>query len=111
MSAAAAPRFPRRYARSGSASKARNHHGWTKVRAVSLGSQFQLSGFKLSPLHEACGFLEQQFAVGGGCFVARELDQVAPIQEVTEQRSFVLGEGRRLRERFEKFYRCLPCHR
>ena len=47
-----------------------------------------------------------------GCrLVARELDQVAPVQEIFEQRFFIFRKWRRLRQGGQKFHRRLPRYR
>ena len=54
----------------------------------------QSGRFKLPSLHKPRRFLEEQPAVLGRRVVARELDQVAAIQEILEQRLLVVGKGR-----------------
>ena len=92
VNAAAGPRFPRNQASNGSASSSKRSHGRANVRALFVGHQS--NSRKLSSLHETERFLQQQLAVGGGRFVARELDQVTSIQEIFEQLFFVFGERR-----------------
>src|SRR5438132_12072564 len=73
--AAVAPRFPRRYARSGIASSNKSNHGRAKVSALWDGHQS--GNCKLTSLHETGRFLEQHTTVRGRSLVAGELDQVA----------------------------------
>ena len=90
MSDAAGPRWPRKYAITGSASSSRSIHGCAKEKPESCDSQ---SGrFKLSSFHKTKRFLQKQLAVRGRRVVTRELDQVAAIQEISEQRFVVLGK-------------------
>src|SRR5262249_26381208 len=90
VSAAAGPRLPRKYARSGIASRSRSSHGRANVSAVFCGHQS--SKCKLLSFHKTRGLFEQQPAISRTCIVTGEFDQVAPIQKILEQRFFIRRE-------------------
>src|SRR6266487_7127102 len=100
VSAAAGPRFPRKYASKGIASSSRSSHGRANVNAVFAGHHS--NSRKLASFQKADRFLQQQFAVQGCRVIPRELDQVASIQEIFEQRFLVSREWGRFCERREK---------
>ena len=96
-SAPLGPRFPRRYASKRQREQQQQQPRLRESqRAISRESQ---SGrCKLASLHKARRFFEQQFAVGRRRIVTREFDQIAAIQKVAEQRTFVGGKMRSARE-------------
>src|ERR1041385_229146 len=109
VSAAAGPLLPRNHASNGIASRRRSNHGCAKVRAAPPKNQSRR--FKLASCHELLCFLEEPLAVVNGRVVARELNQIAPAQEIFEKRFLILRERRTLREHAEKLERSLARHR
>src|SRR5712691_10278938 len=109
VSAAASPRFPRKYASNGMANNNKSSHGRTNVSAVSAGHQS--NSRKMSSLYKAGCFFQQEPAVSRCRLVTRELDQVALVQKIFEQRFLVFGKRRRLGQRSKKFDRRLSRHR
>src|SRR2546423_5637320 len=105
VNAAAGPLLPRNQARSGIATNSRRNQGCAKVSAAFAGSQSRR--FKLRSFHELDRFLQQPAAVGGSRVVTGELDQVAPFQEILQQRSFLRRKWRAFRQHPKKFERSL----
>src|SRR5262249_11531819 len=81
--AARGPSFPRSHASNGINSNNSNNHGRAKVRVCPAS---QSRGDKSSSFHELTRFIQQKSAVGGRCFIARELDQVTAIKKIGQQR-------------------------
>src|SRR5688500_6080437 len=91
------------------ARRSKSSHGWTKVRAEFAGSQSDR--FKFSSFDKAGCFLQEQPAVFCRGVVTRELDQVAAVEKIFQQRFFILRKGRGLRQGGEKFDGCLTRYR
>src|SRR6266705_6097314 len=64
----------------------------TTLSCRAKSRHLRLSRLKLASFHETDRFSQKQFAVRRCCFVARELNQIASIQEVLQQRFFLGGE-------------------
>src|SRR5207237_4550584 len=105
VNAAAGPRFPRKWASNGITSSSRSNHGRANVSAAFAGHQS--NSRKLSSFHKARCFFQQQRAVRRGRFVAGELDQIASVQKIFEQRFFLLRKRRRLCQPTEELDRGL----
>src|SRR5262245_34893655 len=91
VSAAAGPLFPRNHASNGITSSRRSSHGRAKVNALFAGNQS--NSCKLTSFHKPDRFFQQQFAVRRRRFVFGELNEIATIQKILEQR-FVISRKR-----------------
>src|SRR6476659_956655 len=106
-SAAAAPRCPRSQARSGTRRSNKSSQGCMKDNPHGeLGDQ-KSGRLKRTSFHKLVCFIEEQPAVFAGRVVARELDQVAAIKEIAQERLLIAREGRGCGERIQKFDRSL----
>src|SRR6266571_7416822 len=98
VNAAVGPRLPRKYASNGIANKSNNNNGRANVSA--LFAVHQSNSCKLLPsFHKSGCFFEQELAVRRSRLIARELDQVASIQKIFEQRLLIARKLRRLGQR------------
>src|SRR5207244_5832668 len=109
VNAAAGPALPRRYASSGMTIKSKSNHGRANVSAVFAGKKSNSCKFASS--YETKCFLEQQLAIGRSRVVARELDQIAAIEKIGEERFRVFGERDRVSQRDQKLDRSLAGER
>src|SRR5262249_20469127 len=109
VSAAAGPRLPRNHASNGIPSNKSSSHGRAKVNALLSGNQ--LNGGKLASFHEADRLFQQQFAVRCCRFVLGELNEIAPVQKIFEQRLVIAGKRRGFCRCSEKLYGSLSCCR
>src|SRR6266436_4702326 len=90
------------------AKRSKSSQGRANVRAVFAGHQS--SKRKLLSFHKARRLFQQEPAIRRCRFVTRELDQVAPVQKILEQRFLVRRERRRFRQGGKKFNRRLSRH-
>src|SRR6476646_4892927 len=109
-SAAAAPRWPRSHASSGTRRRRSNSQGCAKENPQVEFGKSKLGRLKHASLHKTIGFVEQEAAVFPRRVVARKLNQVASIQKIRQQRLFIAAERSR-REHVEKLDRSLACNR
>ena len=96
-SAAAAPRCPRSQASSGTSRSSSSSQGCAKESPQGEFGDQKSGRLKRTSFHKAIRFIEQEPAVFPGRVVARELDQVAAVQEIAEERLFVRWRMVRLR--------------
>ena len=87
--AAAAPRCPRSHASSGTRSRSKSSHGCAKENPQGEFEDQKLGRLKRTSFYELTRFIEQEPAVFRRRVVARELDQVAAVQEIAEERLFI----------------------
>src|SRR4030095_4136542 len=106
--AAAAPRCPRSHASSGTRRRSKSSHGWAKENPQGEFWDQKLGRFKRTSFYELTCFIEQEPAVFSRRVVTRELDQVAAVQEIAEERLFIRRKRRGSGERVEEFHRSLP---
>src|SRR5213080_5492610 len=83
------------------AKRSKSSQGRANVRAVFAGHQS--SKRKLLSFHKARRLFQQKPAIRRCRFVTRELDQVAPVQKIFEQRFLVRRKRRRFRQGGKKF--------
>ena len=102
-SAAAAPRWPRNQASSGTSRSSKSSHGCAKEKCQGEFGERKSGRLKHGSFHKTNRFIEQKPAVFQGRVVARELNQVAAIQEIGQERLLIAAKGSG-GERVEKFH-------
>lgn len=84
-SAAAAPRWPRNHASKGTNRSNKSSQGWAKENPHGELGDKKSGGLKRTSFYKTIRLTQQKPAIFLRRFVAREFDQIAPIQEVAEE--------------------------
>ena len=90
--AAAEPRWPRSQPSNGTRKSRSNNQGWAKESAQGEFEGQNSDRLKCASFHKPIRFLQQQTAILPGGVVTSELNQIAAVQEIAQERLLVAGE-------------------